>query len=114
MNLLKALFGGSGNTLSAKEAQTYIQEQKPLILDVRQRGEFEGGHIQGAKLIPLNELGGRLKELPQDREILCVCRSGARSGAAASQLRAAGYNVVNMRGGMISWESAGLPVKKGK
>jgi rhodanese-related sulfurtransferase len=52
--------------------------------------------------------------LPQDREIICVCRSGNRSGAAARQLVAAGYNAFNLRGGMNSWQRAGLPIKRGR
>jgi rhodanese-related sulfurtransferase len=52
-------------------------------------------------------------DLPKDRVILVVCRSGGRSSAAARELSAAGYEVINMRGGMIDWQSAGLPIRKG-
>ncbi|HEX7975958.1 MAG TPA: rhodanese-like domain-containing protein, partial [Anaerolineales bacterium] len=95
---LKALLGQS-------KAQTYI-------LDVRQPEEYREGHIAGAKLIPLGELGRRMQDLPRSREIVCVCHSGSRSSAAARQLAAAGYQVANLRGGMIAWNRAGLPVKK--
>ncbi|MBK8139206.1 MAG: rhodanese-like domain-containing protein [Chloroflexi bacterium] len=115
MNFLKAIFGGSTNSLSAGEAKELIGGGKPpFILDVRQPDEYRGGHIASAKLIPLNDLAARMHELPKDREILCVCRSGARSGMAAGQLAAAGYSAVNLRGGMMSWQGSGFPVKQGK
>lgn len=115
MNLLKGLFGSSGSVISAKDAKTRIDTEKALfILDVRQPDEFRDGHIGGAKLIPLNELPTRIDELPKDREIICVCRSGARSSAAVGQLGRAGYTAINLQGGMIAWQQAGLPIKKGK
>lgn len=115
MNIFKALFGGGANSLGATEAKARIDSKEALfILDVRQPDEYRAGHIPGAKLIPLNELGRRAGELPKDTEILCVCHSGSRSSAAASQLAGAGYQVINLRGGMIGWNRAGFPVKKGK
>ncbi|MEO8612038.1 MAG: rhodanese-like domain-containing protein [Chloroflexota bacterium] len=115
MNIFKSLFGSSATNLTATDAKARIDDKQPLlILDVRQPDEFQAGHIAGAKLIPLNELRGRLNELPKDAEILCVCRSGSRSGAAVSQLNGAGYNALNLRGGMMGWQMAGYPVKKGK
>jgi rhodanese-related sulfurtransferase len=115
MNILKSIFSGAANSLSAPDAKARIDGKTPLfILDVRQPDEFRAGHIAGAKLIPLNELPRRLDELPKDKDILCVCRSGSRSGAATGQLARAGYNALNLRGGMIGWQGAGFPVKKGK
>jgi len=54
-----------------------------------------------------------MKELPKDREIICVCHSGNRSQAATRQLSTAGYQVTNLNGGMIAWVRAGLPIKMG-
>ena len=100
--------------LSAVEAQERIKnEGKNLfLLDVRQPEEYKQGHIAGSKLIPLGELSNRLKEIPQDKEILCICRSGSRSSMAASQLAQAGYKVINLSGGIMAWSAAGLPMKK--
>lgn len=115
MNIFKSLFAGSGSSLNTTDAKARIDSnQQLLILDVRQPDEFQTGHIAGAKLIPLNDLHRRMDELPKDTEILCVCRSGARSGTAVSQLNGAGFNALNLRGGMMGWQSAGYPVKKGK
>jgi rhodanese-related sulfurtransferase len=64
--------------------------------------------------MPLGQLSRRMKELPRDREIVCVCRSGNRSNVAAKQLIAAGYSAANMKGGMLAWGWARLPVRKNK
>ncbi|MBK7219522.1 MAG: rhodanese-like domain-containing protein [Candidatus Promineofilum sp.] len=61
-------------------------------------------------LIPLTEFGRRLGELPRDRPILTICRSGHRSPLAARQLRQAGYDVTDVDGGTMAWERAGLPL----
>lgn len=117
MNFLKSVFGGASavRSVNASEAKTLIDGDKSLyILDVRQPNEFNDGHIQGAKLIPLNELPAKLDKLPKDKTILCVCRSGSRSSAAARQLVGAGYQAVNLSGGMIGWQMAKLPIKRGK
>ena len=90
-----------------------VRTTSPLVLDVRQPAEYKSGHIAGTKLIPLHELQDKITQLPKDRPIIAVCRSGSRSGRAARILTEAGYEVENLRGGMIAWEMAGFPVKKG-
>jgi rhodanese-related sulfurtransferase len=89
------------------------QKPAPFLLDVRQPEEFHEEHIAGAKLIPLNELGRRLQGIPRDREIVCVCRSGNRSGIAVQQLNGVGFKASNLRGGMIAWRRAGFPIRQG-
>ncbi len=115
MNLLSQLFGSSSvPSLDAVQAQERLRSQpQPFLLDVRQPEEFRDGHIPGAKLIPLGELSRRLGELPRDCEIICVCRSGNRSHSATRHLTSAGYNAVNLQGGMNAWARHGLPVKRG-
>jgi rhodanese-related sulfurtransferase len=89
------------------------QSPRPYLLDVRTPAEFREGHIQGAELIPLDELNARMSRLPKSREIICVCASGSRSSVAASHLSEKGYQVSNLRGGMARWARAGLPMKTG-
>lgn len=114
MNLFELLFGKPISNINASELNDRLKNGKrPVVIDVRQPDEYRMGHIAGAKLIPLNKLNSRLKELPQNREIVCVCASGNRSSSATRMLVKAGYNAVNMRGGMISWRRANLPAKKG-
>lgn len=115
MSFLDALFGGGAPAVDASAAQAKLQAKPaPFVLDVRQPDEYNAGHIAGATLIPLGELNARLNKLPKDREIICVCASGSRSSSATRQLIGAGYNAVNLRGGMGGWQRAGLPIKKGK
>ena len=86
-----------------------------FLLDVREPAEWADGHIEGATLIPLGQLAARVAELPTDREIICICRSGARSAHAQSALDRSGHfgTSYNMAGGMLRWVQCGLPVKKG-
>jgi rhodanese-related sulfurtransferase len=114
MNLFELLFGKPVSTIRATELNDGLKNGKrPLVIDVRQPDEYRTGHIIGANLIPLNKLSTRIKELPQSREIVCVCASGNRSGSATRMLVKAGFNTVNLKGGMNSWRQANLPVKKG-
>jgi rhodanese-related sulfurtransferase len=113
--MLAKLFGMSSVLqITPDQVKTRLEgKPKPFLLDVRQPEEYRSEHIPGAHLIPLNELSGRIKELPHDREIICVCYSGNRSGRAASQLQSQGFQVVNLKGGMIHWNRVGFPVKSG-
>lgn len=114
MDLLKRLFGPPLPAVTPQEAQARLKSRPaPYVLDVRQPAEYAEGHIAGAALIPLDQLADRRRDLPRDREILCVCRSGSRSGTAVRQLVRDGYSAVNLRGGMSAWQAARLPVKKG-
>jgi rhodanese-related sulfurtransferase len=114
MEFLTGLFGSSVPSISVAELYEKIKKANhPFLLDVRQPEEFREGHIAGAKLIPLGELRARMNELPKEREVVCVCASGSRSSSAARQLASAGFNVLNMKGGMFVWQRAALPVKKG-
>ena len=108
------MFGPALPSLSAQELSEKLKtSERPLVIDVRQPEEYREAHISGAKLIPLGELGQRIKELPQGKEIVCVCASGSRSSSATKMLAGAGYTVLNMNGGMGAWQRSGLPVKKG-
>ena len=85
-----------------------------LIVDVREKREFEQIRVDGAALVPLGEFVERHEALPRDRKLLMVCRSGARSMRAATFLAQQGFtDVANVEGGMIAWHGAGLPVKSG-
>jgi len=85
-----------------------------FLLDVREQSEWNDAHINGAVLIPLGQLSTRLSEIPADRDVLIICRSGNRSAEARDQLRAAGYpNTTSVNGGMNAWITAGLPVVTG-
>jgi len=80
------------------------------LLDVREDGEWNAGHIDGAQHIPLRELADRLGELPKERTLVAVCRSGSRSGAAVQGLRKLGFEAENLEGGVNAWDRAKLPL----
>ena len=83
------------------------------VLDVRQPDEYQAGHVPGAHLIPLDQLGARHQEVPTDREVYVVCALGGRSAIATEALKGAGYRAVNVAGGTQAWVDAGHPVVEG-
>jgi rhodanese-related sulfurtransferase len=85
-----------------------------ILLDVRTPEEWADGHIDGATLIPLQELEARAaSELPKDADIVVYCRTGNRSAQAADYLVGAGYTYISDMGGIQDWQAAGLPVVTG-
>lgn len=80
------------------------------LLDVREHDEWQAGHAPQATHIPLGELGARTAELPVDQDIYVICRSGGRSARAAQALNGAGWQAVNVAGGMQHWAAAGRPM----
>ena len=85
-----------------------------VVVDVRQPDEYLGGHVPGAVLIPLNDVPERFGELPTDREVLVVCRSGGRSYVASEFLVANGVRAVNVAGGTLAWIESGREVVEGE
>lgn len=108
MGILSAFFPPSTTAQAAHEA---ARRRQLVILDVREPHEWKAGHAPGSKNIPLSKLGARMGELATNRRYVAVCRSGTRSRSATSQLRAAGIDVVNLKGGMSGWQRAGLPLE---
>ena len=80
------------------------------LLDVREDDEWAAGHAPEAVHIPVCTLNERAAEIPQDREIYVICRTGARSAYAAQALVGAGWRAVNVAGGMQDWAAAGRPM----
>ncbi len=91
------------------------QKDGALILDVREPSEWTQAHISGATLIPLGDLPNRLNEVPKDREVVVVCRTGHRSAQGRDILLQAGFTqVTSMTGGLTQWQAQGLPVVAGQ
>lgn len=101
--------------LNAIQAKDFIKKEKPLILDVRTPNEFYSGHLENARLIPLQQLEGRLSELKEykDKKILIYCRAGNRSTVASQILINNGFKkLYNLRVGIKGWKFEGLKVVK--
>ena len=89
----------------------------PILVDVREADEFNGelGHIPGSRLMPLRELSQRAPQIEQfkNSEVVTICRAGVRSTTAAAILTGLGFeHVFNLKGGMLDWNDAGLPVQR--
>ncbi len=99
--------------ITPAEGQQKVKDGAVLV-DVREANEYSEVHAQGAVLIPLSEFESRYTELPKDKELVVICRSGARSARAIEFLEKNGYNeTFNLGGGTIAWVEAGLPAIRG-
>jgi rhodanese-related sulfurtransferase len=106
--------GIGGGSVSTADAVRMINQQKAVLIDVREPGEFAAGHAAGARNVPLSTLGDA-KGLPTNKAlpVVLVCASGARSLRAVGQLRKAGYSSVHsLSGGTSAWREASLPIEK--
>ena len=96
-----------------KEFAELIADSSVVILDVRKADEFAEGHIKGAILIDQfqSDFVEQAKtKLPKDKTIAVYCRSGRRSANAAGKLSDVGYKCVNLKGGILAWKEANMPV----
>jgi rhodanese-related sulfurtransferase len=92
-----------------------LNKDNPLVLDVRESSELEGGRLPNAVHIPLSQLKDRAGEIAKyaSRPVVVYCARGMRSGAAVSALTRLGFKEVqSLRGGYRAWKDAGLPVAK--
>jgi rhodanese-related sulfurtransferase len=106
--------GGGGAALSPNDAVRLINQEKAVLIDVREAAEFAAGHAAGARNVPLATLDAA-KGLPTNKAqpLVVLCASGARSSRAVAQLRKAGYSSVHsLAGGVAAWRSASLPIEK--
>ena len=103
---------GLPSEIQANQAHA-MYEAGASFVDVRTQAEWDQGHIARSLLIPLEELPDRLSEIPPDKDIVVVCRSGARSKEGASILRQAGFTRVTcLSGGLQAWVAAGYPIEQ--
>ncbi|OLT36317.1 sulfurtransferase [Actinomadura sp. CNU-125] len=84
--------------------------QDAYLLDVREQDEWDAGHAPEAVHIPMGRLSDRAAEIPRDREVFVICRSGARSAQVTVALNQAGWLAKNVDGGMKAWSEAGRPM----
>lgn len=103
-------------TIDVAEAERRLREdqERPLLIDVREVAEFVAVRAPGAVLLPTSTFAARVDELPTNRPLLVICRVGGRSAAVTGFLvRSGRTDVTNVAGGMEAWERAGLPVRRG-
>ena len=103
------------SSVSPSESTQMINRDDALILDVRESNEYSQGHIINSLHIPLSGLKTRMKDLEKHKakKVIVACRSGHRSSQACANLKKEGFEqVFNLRGGVMAWESANLPLIK--
>jgi rhodanese-related sulfurtransferase len=98
----------NSDVVSMEEFQSKILDENTFVLDVRTEEEFYGplGHIEGATLIPIDELSSRMNELNKvkDKDIYVICRSGNRSNVGKNILKENSFHAINVDGGMLAWK----------
>jgi len=105
-------------SISPKQAQHMVEQNEAVVIDVRQPGEWQTGHIEQAKLIPINSIyqfGTDLQAhaISSEQAIVFVCASGNRSSSASEIACLLGFtNVYNLEGGMHAWQTHTLPIVK--
>jgi len=115
--MFQKLFGGGApdpREISVADAAAAMQANPDLqVIDCREPYEWAQAHIPGSTLVPLGELGFRMKEFDQTRPVIVVCMSGSRSLAATGLLTQRGFtDVKSMAGGLVAWAGANQPLTR--
>lgn len=100
--------------LTPEEAQKLIDDGA-LLVDVREQNEWDAARVHGAVLKPMSDLNSWYQDLPRDRQVVLMCRTGNRSGKIADALinQASFTNVHNLTGGIVRWAEEGRPIDEG-
>ena len=115
--LIQNLLSGAGgrDSVDAARATELINHEDGVVVDVRPMADFNQGHIIGSINIPGSGFANQLKQLEKykSRPVIVSCRSGAQSAQACATLRKAGFEKVhNLRGGVLAWQNANLPLTR--
>lgn len=104
------------DAVTMEELRRDYEEGQVVLIDVRPDEEYRSGHIEGARSVPLEEIGDILDHLPDDREIVAYCRGPycLLSDEAVERLRAEGFRARRLDGGFPEWRASGLPVEEAR
>lgn len=115
MLVSQGLSGSSADALSPAQAVQLMNHEKAVVVDVCEPAEFSGGHVGGARNVPLASLDKQLEATVKDKNlpVIMVCASGMRSKRAVATAKKMGYaRAYSLTGGMGAWRSANMPVSK--
>ena len=115
MLVSQAMSGGAADALNPAQAVQLMNHEKAVVIDVCEPAEFSGGHVGGARNLPLASLDKQLEGTVKDKglPVIMVCASGMRSNRAVAAAKKLGYTrVYSLTGGMGAWRSANMPVSK--
>ena len=116
INLVGDLFAAA-KFLSPAETVRLINQEEPVVIDLRDAGEFGNGHLDNALNVPQGKLAERMSELERyrDKNVLLCCASGSACGGASNQLKKNGFSkVFALRGGVAAWQQDNLPLVRNK
>jgi len=116
VNLAGDLFTAA-KFLSPAEAVRLINRDEPVIIDLRESGDFADGHLDSALNVPLSKLAERMSELERhrDKNVLLCCANGNSYGGAGNQLKKSGFSkLFALRGGITAWRQDNLPLVRGR
>lgn len=105
----------SGISISPQQIALLVNKQGGAIIDIRDKAEFNKGHITDSRHIPLHDLSKRAVELEdfKNKPVVVVCKMGASAGGACKQLKALGFSqVYKLAGGISEWTASSLPLVK--
>jgi NADPH-dependent 2,4-dienoyl-CoA reductase/sulfur reductase-like enzyme/rhodanese-related sulfurtransferase len=105
---------GVNGAVSVQALRERMVDGSAVAVDVRETDEYAYEHIEGTRSVPASRLSVELEQLPRDREIYVACATGLRSAQAALQLKAGGFRVHDVEGGLAAWKKAGFPVVRRK
>ncbi|MCP4285894.1 MAG: rhodanese-like domain-containing protein [Gammaproteobacteria bacterium] len=111
------LNGMDKSSITPHQATSKINQEEAVVVDVRPMADFTGGHIINAINIPVNGLKNQISQLEKhkNKPVIVACRSGAQSSSACKQLQKEGFEkVFNLKGGILAWQDANLPVSRKK
>jgi rhodanese-related sulfurtransferase len=97
--------------ITASTAADMLAATDAELIDVRRQDEWDAGHIDNARHVPLEEVSAAAPSIDRARPVIFYCHVGARSLMAAEAFRAGGYDAYSMAGGIEAWSEAGLPVE---
>lgn len=103
----------SGESVSAQQTVMLINRSNAIVVDIRDKKDFDAGHIVDAIHIPLTKLGARVSELEKHKSdpVIVACRLGPQSIDAVKMLKSAGFTqVLRLSGGVTEWRAQGLPL----
>jgi rhodanese-related sulfurtransferase len=101
----------NGSDYTPKQVAELLARNEIQLIDVRQPEEYEAGRIAGGRLIELGRLGAEAETIDRSRPVVFYCRSGSRSAMARQAFTQAGFDAHNMIGGLLEWDSDGLPLE---
>jgi rhodanese-related sulfurtransferase len=99
--------------ISVADLKQALDQGPAHLIDVREQHEYDGGHVPGARWVPMSLVPLRTEEFRSTDPVYVVCRTGNRSGQVVMWLANQGIRTVNVAGGTVAWQNQGFPIETG-